>query len=64
MIPRGEVGLIFANMGATLVLGGHAVIGRDAFSAVVIMVMVTTLITPPLLRWSLSRSSSSHRKGS
>lgn len=64
MIPRGEVGLIFASIGATLVLGGHAVIGRDAFSAVVIMVMVTTLVTPPLLRWSLSRSSSSHRKGS
>jgi Kef-type K+ transport system membrane component KefB len=58
------VGLIFAGIGATLVLGGHAVIGRDAFAAVVIMVMVTTLVTPPLLRWSLSRRSSSRRKGS
>lgn len=55
MIPRGEVGLIFANIGAALTLGGQPVIGRDAFSAMVIMVMVTTLVTPPLLRWSLSR---------
>lgn len=55
MIPRGEVGLIFANIGAGLVLDGEAVIGPNAFSAVVIMVMVTTLVTPPLLRWSLSR---------
>lgn len=55
MIPRGEVGLIFANIGAGLTLGGEPVIGRDAFSAVVIMVMATTLVTPPLLRWSLQR---------
>jgi Kef-type K+ transport system membrane component KefB len=55
MIPRGEVGLIFANIGAAMVLGGERVIGPDEFSAVVIMVMVTTLVTPPLLRWSLSR---------
>jgi Kef-type K+ transport system membrane component KefB len=55
MIPRGEVGLIFANIGSALILDGHPVISRDAFSAVVIMVMVTTLVTPPLLRWSLSR---------
>jgi len=55
MIPRGEVGLIFANIGAALVLDGQPVINRSAFSAVVIMVMVTTLVTPPLLRWSLRR---------
>ena len=55
MIPRGEVGLIFANIGAALVLGGEPVIGPEAFSAVVITVMATTLVTPPLLRWSLSR---------
>jgi Na+:H+ antiporter len=55
MIPRGEVGLIFANIGAAMVLDGEPVISADAFSAVVIMVMVTTLVTPPLLRWSLAR---------
>ncbi len=60
MIPRGEVGLIFAGIGATLVLPNaqgvnEPVIGTDTFGAVVIMVLVTTLVTPPLLKWSLSR---------
>lgn len=55
MIPRGEVGLIFASLGAGMMLHGERVIGATAFSAVVIMVMVTTLVTPPLLRWSLNR---------
>jgi Kef-type K+ transport system membrane component KefB len=60
MIPRGEVGLIFAGIGATLMLPGAAgvsepVIGPATFGAVVIMVIVTTLVTPPLLKWSLVR---------
>lgn len=58
MIPRGEVGLIFANVGRGLFLAGVPVVSGATFSAVVIMVMVTTLITPPLLKWSLSRSGS------
>ncbi|MGH7570400.1 MAG: cation:proton antiporter [Gemmatimonadota bacterium] len=45
MIPRGEVGLIFAQIG---LLGG--VLTRDVFSALLIMVMATTLITPPFLK--------------
>lgn len=49
MIPRGEVGLIFANFGLTLTLAGEPVIGRDIFSAVVVMVALTTVLTPPLL---------------
>lgn len=60
MIPRGEVGLIFAGIGATLMLpnaGGvsEAVVGPATFGAVVIMVVITTLVTPPLLKWSLAR---------
>jgi Kef-type K+ transport system membrane component KefB len=54
MIPRGEVGLIFASIGAGLTLGGEPVIGPVTYSAVVLMVMITTLVTPPLLKWSLS----------
>jgi len=54
MIPRGEVGLIFASIGAGLTFGGTPVIGPVTYSAVVLMVMVTTLVTPPLLKWSLS----------
>ena len=50
MIPRGEVGLIFASIGK-----GLGVVTPGLFSAVVIMVMVTTLITPMALKWSLAR---------
>jgi Kef-type K+ transport system membrane component KefB len=60
MIPRGEVGLIIAGIGATLMLPyragvGEPIIGPATFGAVVIMVIITTLVTPPLLTWSLSR---------
>ena len=44
MIPRGEVGLIFASMG---LLSG--VLTKSEYSAVTIMVMITTFIAPPLL---------------
>ncbi len=55
MIPRGEVGLIFANIGLTLVVAGQPVINESVFSAVVVMVIVTTVITPPALKWSFNR---------
>jgi len=60
MIPRGEVGLIFAGIGATLMLPSPAgvdqpVITPSTFGAVVIMVIITTLVTPPGLKWSLGR---------
>ncbi len=55
MVPRGEVGLIFAGIGASLVLHGKPVISVPVFSAVVIMVIVTTLITPPVLKYTLAR---------
>jgi Na+:H+ antiporter len=55
MIPRGEVGLIFANIGATLTIGGQPVVSREEFSAVVVTVIVTTMLTPPALKWSLGR---------
>ena len=50
MIPRGEVGLIFAGMGARLSVGGVPVFSAETYSAMVVMVMVTTLATPPLLK--------------
>ena len=55
MVPRGEVGLIFAGIGASLVLHGRPVISSSIFSAVVIMVIVTTLMTPPVLKITLAR---------
>jgi len=50
MVPRGEVGLIFASIGR-----GLGVVDDAIFSAVVIMVIATTLVTPPLLKFSLAR---------
>jgi Kef-type K+ transport system membrane component KefB len=56
MIPRGEVGLIFASVGAaTLLPDGTPVVGPSTYAAVVIMVMISTLITPPLLAWQIRR---------
>lgn len=55
MIPRGEVGLIFAAIGQSLMTNGHPVISKPIYTAIVVMVMVTTLITPPLLNWSMTR---------
>lgn len=58
MIPRGEVGLIFAGIGSTLMLPDvngavEPVIGPATFGAVVIMVVITTLVTPPALKASI-----------
>jgi membrane protease YdiL (CAAX protease family) len=55
MIPRGEVGLIFANIGLGLVVAGERIVDSTTFSAIVVMVMVTTMVTPPALKWSLGR---------
>jgi Kef-type K+ transport system membrane component KefB len=55
MIPRGEVGLIFANVGSGLTLHGVPIIDHASFSAIVAMVVVTTMVTPPALKWSLAR---------
>jgi Kef-type K+ transport system membrane component KefB len=61
MIPRGEVGLIFAGIGASLMLPAvngvsEPVVNAATFGAVVIMVIITTLITPLALKRSLERT--------
>ena len=56
MIPRGEVGLIFANIGLGLSVNGQPIISTALFSAIVVMVIVTTMVTPPLLKWSMGRT--------
>lgn len=50
MVPRGEVGLIFAQMGLTA-----GVLTPGTFGAVMLMVIGTTLVTPPWLAWLVSR---------
>jgi Kef-type K+ transport system membrane component KefB len=51
MIPRGEVGLIFASIGLS-----RGVLDDDLYGALLIMVLVTTLIAPPMLRWRIQRN--------
>jgi len=48
MIPRGEVGLIFAGLGRSLGL-----VDAATTSTLVLVVLATTLIGPPALRWRL-----------
>lgn len=48
MMPRGEVGLIFAGIGK-----GIGVVDEGLFSAVILLVMVTTVLAPILLRATL-----------
>jgi len=50
MVPRGEVGLIFAAIGRQL-----GVVDERLFSVIVAMVILTTLATPPILAWLLGR---------
>jgi Kef-type K+ transport system membrane component KefB len=49
------VGLIFANIGLGLTVAGQRIVDQGVFSALVIMVIVTTIVTPPALKWSLDR---------
>jgi len=55
MMPRGEVGLIFAGIGAALILAGEPVVTPETYAAAVFMVVITTMATPPALLWSLRR---------
>jgi Kef-type K+ transport system membrane component KefB len=52
MIPRGEVGLIFAQTGLAA-----GVINSGEYSALMLMVLVTTFIAPPLLRRLVTKAS-------
>ena len=51
MVSRGEVGLIVAKVGLD-----QGLLNNNIFSAIVGMVLVTTLVTPPMLRASFSKS--------
>ncbi|MBU4124597.1 MAG: cation:proton antiporter, partial [Nanoarchaeota archaeon] len=50
MIPRGEVGLIFANVGMAL-----GVVTDELFSVIIVMVIFSTLLTPPILTFLLKK---------
>jgi len=58
MVPRGEVGLIFAQVGLTTKL-----LSSGLYSAVTMMVLITTFVTPPILRRVLERRPSDDLHG-
>ncbi|HEY5611392.1 MAG TPA: cation:proton antiporter, partial [Thermoanaerobaculia bacterium] len=58
MVPRGEVGLIFAQIGLTTGL-----LSAGLYSSVAMMVIVTTFMTPPLLRRLLVAREREHLAG-
>lgn len=53
MGPRGEVGLIFAQIGLSA-----GILSQHLFSAILLMVMGTTFIAPPLLKLAFARGGS------
>lgn len=50
MIPRGEVGLVFAGVGAA-----SGALAPSTNAAIIMMVILTTFIAPPMLRWAFQR---------
>jgi Kef-type K+ transport system membrane component KefB len=57
MVPRGEVGLIFAQMGLST-----GAITPELFGAILLMVVVTTFVAPPLLGAVIRRDESLERE--
>jgi Kef-type K+ transport system membrane component KefB/predicted amino acid-binding ACT domain protein len=57
MLPRGEVGLIFATIGLE-----QGVLDADEYAALIAVVLVTTLAAPPLLRWRLQQVAKHRRR--
>lgn len=55
MLPRGEVGLVFASIGRTL-----GIISDELFAAIVLMVIVTTFIAPTWLKSRYARKGVKH----
>lgn len=55
MIPRGEVGLIFATIGLS-----QGIIAGDVYASLLLVVLATTLMTPSLLKWRLRQRARHH----
>ena len=51
MVPRGEVGIVVANLGLTL-----GILSTAVFGAVLVAVVVTTLAAPLLLAFAIPRA--------
>jgi len=55
MVPRGEVQLIYANLALGLAVRSTPIFDSGLFSAVVFVVVSTSLMTPAALKWSFTR---------
>jgi Kef-type K+ transport system membrane component KefB len=55
MIPRGEVTLIYASIGGSMLVGGKPILDGSLYSALVFVVIATTLATPAALKWAFQR---------
>jgi Kef-type K+ transport system membrane component KefB len=51
MVPRGEVGIVVANLALT-----SGVVSADIFAAMLVAVIATTIVAPYLLAWSVPRT--------
>lgn len=58
MAPRGEVGLIFAQIGLTA-----GILSNRLFSAILFVVIATTLVTPPLLKRAFASGATADEPG-
>ncbi|MGK7941546.1 MAG: cation:proton antiporter [Crocosphaera sp.] len=57
MIPRGEVGLVFAGIGSA-----SGVLSQSLEAAIIVMVILTTFLAPPLLRFAFKEPSETAEK--
>ncbi len=55
MMPRGEVGLIFASIGKSI-----GVVNESVYSALVVVIIVSTMLAPPAMKWSMARFEKKH----
>lgn len=58
MVPRGEVGLIFATIGR-----GLGVVSEEVFSVILLVVIFTTLVPPPILNHLLKKAKAEGKTG-
>jgi len=56
MVPRGEVGMVVAQLGLNL-----NVIGHNTYGIIVFMSVATTLIAPPLLKLAYGKAKYEHQ---
>jgi len=57
MIPRGEVALVFAALGGTFKANQLPLLDQGGYTAIVTVVILTTIVTPSALKWSLGKRS-------